>query len=135
MTNSQLIARLEQLSGPDREVDAEICCKFHLIGHRPAQPDDFDGRYGYSPGNIKCDTGFLQSDKYTASVDAALALAAKVLPGWRPSIGQNIHHGYWYGMVKQVDPQTGDITDFDHIGPAPAVTLLIAILKAHGASK
>jgi len=69
-----LADRVEALAGPDREVDAEIACAIKFRNHRPAQPDDFDGKYGYSPGDIKVDTGFLTAESYTRSLDAAMTL-------------------------------------------------------------
>ena len=81
-TLQDLKARVDAASGPDRRLDAELCCAFHLTGLRPAEPDDFDGKYGYSPGNLKCEHGFLQADSYTRSIDSAVSLTERVLPGW-----------------------------------------------------
>ena len=52
-----LLSRVEALTGPDRGIDAELA---RMIGEKP----------------FGCPT-------YTASVDAALAFAEKVLPGIR----------------------------------------------------
>ena len=77
MTRATLLAlaeRVEAATGADRELDAAIDCAVRLPDLRPAQPDDFDGKYGYSAGNIKCEHGFLMSYRYTASLDAAMSL-------------------------------------------------------------
>lgn len=109
MTHSQLIARLEQLTAPDREVDGDLW--LHLFKGKP-----FDTVESGQP--------------FTASVDAALALAEKVLPGWywlKPNI-------YLMAMYR---PGHGDTESVEHTGyhPVNAIALCIAILKAHGASK
>jgi hypothetical protein len=99
-TLKSLRERVIAAEGPDRRLDAELCCAFHLTNLRPAEPDDFEGKYGYSPGNLKCEHGFLMAEFYTSSIDAALGLVERVLPGvhwdrftegdvhlyWRPNI-------------------------------------------------
>lgn len=74
-----LAARVEALTGPDQETDAEIACTVKFRQLRPSRPDDFDGEYGYNPGYLKCEHGFLMADAYTASLDAAASL---VPAGW-----------------------------------------------------
>jgi hypothetical protein len=71
----ELAERCEQASGPDRRLDAEIACATRHPHLRPAEPDDFGGKYGYEPGNLKVDTGFLMAYHYTRSMDDAMTLA------------------------------------------------------------
>lgn len=81
MTKQELLAladRVEALQGADREIDAEIACAIKFPKLRPVRPDDFDGKYGYSAGNIKVDTGFMMAHSYTASIDAALSLVPEM---------------------------------------------------------
>lgn len=91
MTDLQsLIERVEKLTGPDREVDAELCLAFSYIGwvENPLNlrrsedhsnlldyEADEDGD-GHLSGCTDC------APELTASVDAALAFAERVLPGW-----------------------------------------------------
>lgn len=70
----ELASKCEAAAGPDRRLDAEIACVTKFANRRPAEPNDFDGKYGYDAGNIKVETGFLMSDRYTASLDAAMTL-------------------------------------------------------------
>lgn len=96
-----LIDRLSNLDGPDREVDREI-----------AKIDP-----GPKPSMIPFD--------YTASVDAAIALAERVLPGWGWLV-QNCGHPACI-LVK-------DDTSYEVRGTTPAMALCIALLRAKEAS-
>ncbi|MGN8022084.1 hypothetical protein ACTJJ7_15380 [Phyllobacterium sp. 22229] len=118
MTHSQLIARLEQLTAPDREVDI-------LIGKI------------FPPKKIHSDGSWFERDDFvrypavTASVDAALALASRVLPGWLvANIGQD-DSKTWHAEIRK-----GHCTAYSSVelggAPVPAIALCIAILKAHG---
>lgn len=68
-----LIDRLSKLDGPDREVDAEIDRAFGLnvdVGALTGPWTDYP-----KPDHYR------ETSRYTASVDAAIALAERVLPG------------------------------------------------------
>jgi len=103
---SDLITRLSKLDAPDREMDGEIW-RYLMSGEPRAV------LHGPIP-------------KLTASVDAAIALAARVLPGWnwlRPERNiMAVHH------------EDHSITFFA-VGATPAIALLIALLRAKEASK
>ena len=67
---------------------------------------------------------------YNGSLDAAKALHEAVLPKWSPSVGQNVHHGYWFAHVMKSDD--GSIVG-DHSGLSPdnpARAWLLAIIRA-----
>jgi hypothetical protein len=72
MTLTELAARCEAATGPDRELDAEIAAK--LCGGSAVSPIDLSGRY-WKPGA----RGFCIAPAYTASIDAALTLVPE---GW-----------------------------------------------------
>lgn len=123
---AHLIERLEKAVEPDRRIDAELACAMIFIQLRPAEPFDFDGRFTYEPGNIKCEHGFLMSDHFTASIDAALSLVEKKLPGWTYTVDASA-------------PESG--IDFDLFPPGRAdkcsvtakslpLAILIALLRA-----
>lgn len=97
--HTELIARLEALTGPDRKVDAEIGVILHI----------------HPPGG-----GWL-SHEYTGSIDAAVALCERVLPGWRYIICPI------FAEVKH--PEKMMLDRYGH-GANPAIALLIATLKA-----
>lgn len=124
MTRTTLLAlaeRVEAATGADRELDAAIDCAVRLPDLRPAQPDDFDGKYGYSAGNIKCEHGFLMSYRYTASLDDAMSL---VPSGYEWSVN-------WCGNSVANVSEIG--VDYPvHCGGAatPALALTAACLRA-----
>lgn len=130
-----LIARLEAATAPDRELDAEIAATFHYVHNMPDWVNNWSGKWEAAKSGrvyLMEDSGnrgpnFI-SVSFTESIDVAVALAARVLPGWSPSIGKNVHHGYWYGEVRRVDD--GPIVGFDAMHSVPAIALTIAILKA-----
>lgn len=64
------------------------------------------------------------------SLDAAKALHDAVLPGWSPSIGQNVHHCYWFAHLLRAD--NGSIVgDYEWSAiDNPARAWLSAILHA-----
>lgn len=125
----ELIARLKAATGPDRELDAEIACLTKFPSLRPAKPDDFDGEYGYSKGNVKAEHGFLQADRYTASIDAALTLVPE-------------GEGHWpwvqISTVNPTNPASGaeaviyvaGTKSFMGKAAIPAIATAIAALKA-----
>lgn len=65
---------------------------------------------------------------FTASIDAAVALAERVLPGWLPSISKSIQRRYWYVELSRVG--YGCVKDVDAVHDIPAIALVIAILRA-----
>lgn len=109
-----LIAKLEALDGPDPEMD-----------HFLADVLDYPNVHRFSTGRLPADAPV---PAFTASLDAATALVERVLPGWSPSIGQNVHHKYWHGTVLQVID--GEIIGHAADHASPAIALLIALLRA-----
>lgn len=121
MTNS-LLNRLEAADGPDRELDAEIAMAFK--GCRP--PMKTIGRY-------------------TASLDAALALAGEVLPGWAVKIDgpkwTYLDHSKWTAMLKEprgepefhqgsMVPLYPHRTIIGETHKSPAIAMILALLRA-----
>lgn len=94
-----LIAKIEKLDGPDREVDAEIASA--LLGRK------------------------IGVAKYTASLDVAVALVERVLPGWwwlKPY--WNIMSVYRHG---DGDVESVEYSATHHVN---AIALVLATLKA-----
>ena len=126
MPNPTLLERVEAASGPDRELDAVLWLAFtpgatRRTLHVPhwQRPYDID--------ETRDEKGrLIIVPSYTSSLDAALALVERVLPGW-----------LW--MVASADPPnrlparvelwTGD-EEVRASAATPALALLAALLKA-----
>lgn len=128
-----LIAKLEAASGPDRELDAEIAATFHYVSNMPDWVNDWSGRWeAVKSGRVYLieDSGnrgpnFI-SDSFTDSIDAAVALAERVLPGWE-----------WHRLLgREMEvyrPGSGADEEeqfFSSYHPSPAIAIVIAILRA-----
>ena len=114
-----LIVRVERLEGPDREVDLEIA--------RALVPDVICTRLVRWPPPER-EEDFTHWE-YTASLDAVVALAERVLPALAPAIGMNVHHRYWHGRLSFVRAD-GDVDGYSADAPTPALALLLALLRA-----
>lgn len=131
-TIEELVGRVEAATGADREIDGLIwkACEekpgddWQLMGsgvwHR-RDPDDY--------------VAFDVPPKLTASIDAALALAERVLPGLSPGVSQNVHHGNWYAWFadgeQRADGQftSTEVAEANHDFSAP-LAIILATLKA-----
>lgn len=83
----KLLAQVLDATGPDRELDAALAVAF-LPGARAAEADSVAGTYWcYSPS---LGAYLLIAERYTASLDAAIALMERVLPGWRMGVRDDI---------------------------------------------
>lgn len=126
---TDLIATLSGLTSPSREVDADI---FQLLGG-----SEWDKAYIRAqepcgcPHDLAVSTARERySPAYTASIDAAVALCERVLPGWQWAV--------WGGAVEagstkprcmaHVSDGRTQWTASDT--PNAAIALLIAILTA-----
>lgn len=70
---SKLIERVENATGPDRELDLELA---NVAGWR------CDGDWLYTPDGAMAAFTADSPPAYTSSLDAALALVEEKLPGW-----------------------------------------------------
>lgn len=130
---NDLLERVGAATGPDREIDAEIawaCLEEDWSsGPERAVSEPF--------AHIK------MLPEYTASLDAALALVERVLPGWLPSVEKRRGLGApptgmvsadiagrsgWEGWTGRVRLTAG-IYYFEN-APTPAIALLAAMLRA-----
>lgn len=135
MTLSELIAKLEQASAPDRELDAEIACAARFPEHRPARKGDHAGVHGVDPesdwaGHIYVPTGFLVAYSYTRSIDDAMTLVPE---GWNLRIAENDKHWWWAELREGFETSYRRV----EIGrsPTPALALCIAALRARAQDK
>lgn len=73
-----LIERCEAAQGPDRLLDAAIWCAFPPMPVAATVDEVWHGRVLFDNGGPDS----RRSPAYTASIDAALALAERLLPEW-----------------------------------------------------
>nr|WP_313372608.1 hypothetical protein [Brucella intermedia] len=134
---TDLITRLSKLDAPDREVDAELEAvslggrvylndpeSKEVIIERPIDGFWIRGIYPYR-----------KIARYTASVDAAIALAERVLPGFNADldIGTALNADAKFGCRLWRDYSEAQNYEGEAFNSATA--LLIAILRAKEASK
>jgi len=129
---ANLLSRLQGLTAPDREVDAEIDTT--LFGGETVwkQANGTMEMYPASRRASKTHIGGFANEHVppvTASLDAAVALCERVLPGWAKGFD-----GGPKTCIAFVDPHDYDDRMFGArytaCAPAPAIALIIAILTA-----
>lgn len=138
---SGLLARVEVAARPDRHLDAAIYDAFGDDGSRVAfKVDDWSvepglhlSRYhdGWLIGRNPQDQYADDLPRYTASIDAALALVEKVMPlALQAAILQFMHEGVVGGHCWLYGPTTPNDSDIELHGEGHAKALPLAILAA-----
>jgi hypothetical protein len=105
---TDLIKRLEEAEAGSRGLDWEIDRLFPSLGTPPA--------YEWPVELIPA---------FSRSLDAALALAERVLPGWTRGVDEQ-NNGRWKAGVFD----RASLAHFATEAPTPALALCIAVLKA-----
>lgn len=125
MTLTDLIEALQKATGPDREIDRDIADTLGL------GPDESWERPKHQRGIINMDVGnwskgniSRSSPRYTSSVDAAIALAERVLPG------RSVMMGWRQSSETRPWARVGLWPDPDATGATPAIALCVATLRA-----
>lgn len=130
-----LLERIEAATGSDRELDGRIWCAIN--GYNFVAWDGAGVVYRFrEPGIRHMDAAHVQP--VTRSVDSALALVERVLPGWTFTIARHYGHdnptGPFYADMASVEwiqdlPGT-EGQQAEAYGATPALALLSALLKA-----
>lgn len=127
-THADLLARVEAATGPDRELDAALWLDFTPGATRRAST--VKSSKGLWPDYTIDETreaggALIVVPAYTASLDAALALVERVLPGWVWSVGNLASGG---GQAYLMRAQSAALIGGK--ASTPALALLAAMLKA-----
>lgn len=133
-TLRQLLARVEGAAGADREIDAEIALTFQIPNEHynaPLRRPVLSPPQHHRPGLLEyveiSGVSARPAPEYTASVDAALALVGRVMPGWELLISdEGDEPDKW---VASMGPRH-TFTSYEGVGPTPALALLAALLRA-----
>lgn len=128
---SKLISRVEAASGPDRELDCYLQAALEY-----KQPVRVVGPPAYDPQRYFCnplpETNWIGYDllnttpRYTASLDAAVALVEKVLP----QAGGTTTFGPAHMFVAMITDRPGGGEKYLGKAATPALALVSALLKA-----
>lgn len=123
-----LAARVEALTGPDREVDAEIAVASKAV------PYDMEPAFGAGWWRGIYDNRHWQAPEYTASIDAAMTLVPE---GWEAAI-YSAPVGSDLNANVQIETeqmrQRPDFYPLESIAKSPALALCAAALRAKAAS-
>ena len=133
MSLADLIEMLEKATGPSLELEGMVWCA--VAGYEFVMWDGAGCVYR-DPAAPKWDAGIkhaaaLRVRPYTASLDAAVDLCSRALPGWRGSI----QFGNFGGPVNAYVCADETVDDVIASHPVPAIALCIAILKAKQAQE
>lgn len=122
-----LIKRLEEATGPCRELDARLLLWEHpSLGSYPWMQTSI-GKWIRKDGNAS----IVSAPNVTSSIDAAVALAERVLPGWgfKLTMGEGYRHAQ--AVMHRSHPTNKQVVAEHDVLP---LALCIAILKAREAS-
>lgn len=140
-TYTDIRARLEAATGPDRELNEEIAfaIRWRPTSGLPATSfAEHEAKHGYETA-WTAHAPFRLSwpiPDYTASIDAAIALVEEKLPGWSWRL-MNVSHGTPTGMpkcsLKHPISSGRDVPGFARTPALAILTALFAALEANDA--
>lgn len=126
--NEKIRERVAALTGPDRKVDAALERGFGLGIFAPI-PDDAElGDIPHGPGYGSA------IPRYTASLDAAIALVERVLPGWARGFEEGPLTCMAFVDPSDYETRFGSAAYVEK-GPTPAIAMLLALLAALSGGK
>lgn len=153
MTNDELLARVEGLVGPDREVDALIICALLAPAGSRVEQSRINGawciyepvKFGSDPWRLWERTPFeFRTASLTAGIDAALALVERKLPDVCVSVTSNVTDNgrrgaceMWrwaanrFEFAREHNEKNGHESMHQNIGAAtPPLAIIAALLRA-----
>lgn len=116
---SELLSRIEQASGPDRELDFWISIRFPI--DEPTRHSDDELQADIDLVGIE---GMVIDAPYTASLDATVALVERMLPGAVWSAGKG-----WDGPWSCIDT-SGTMCNHEGRAATTVLALLTALFRA-----
>lgn len=122
---AELLERVKAETGPDRELD--IAIGLAVGGFERVQRGILgvvEYRFWMPEGGWNSGSSTVMIPKFTASLDAALALVERALPGAEWSVGHNACDDFVATCWVQ------GVEDLDYHAPTAALALLAALLSA-----
>lgn len=120
---SELLERVKATTGPDREIDGLLAIAFAPEGEERAELGEATKLYGKYWYRHQYGEGSQLSPHFTSSIDAALALVERCLPGWKWNVGHDandeLHVTVWHG-----------VTERDEYAATAPLSILAAFLSA-----
>lgn len=125
MTLQSLLERLEKASGGDREIDARLAEAFggfaDVIRALNEDGSTFDAMVDYG------EDSFDECPRYTSSLDAALSLVERVMPGWGYFLRHDADSGYVAALVY---PDAFRVTPGATKAASMPLALCLALVRA-----
>lgn len=118
---SELIAKLEGLSGPDRELDHALFQHFYAGMIERGQYRRMLDVYVSATDPLDR----MSIDAFTASLDAAVALVERKLPGQEWTVGSRDTLGHPWGKVR-----SESLRSIQDSAATPAIALCLALLRS-----
>ncbi len=116
-----LLERVEKAEGPDEEVDMQLCLLAYPEIMAVSEKRDDGFWYHKQWGRMSVPAN------YTASIDAAVALVEKMLPGWTG----HLDFGGSQACAYAIRPLTeGPLVEHRAFATTPALALIAALLRA-----
>lgn len=117
---SDLAERLEKATGPDREIDLDLMV-LGWGGPRERYLTDELGRLAFG-----------DQRQFTSSLDAAVALCERVLPGWGVEVLASDRDNWRAAVWPWISSRgTRDERGFNYsYAPTPALALCLAVVRA-----
>lgn len=123
---AELMERLEALQGPDRDVEEALALTYG--GFKTSYEVGMAGNWWhrFTEGGLTTSV-----PAYTSSIDAALALVEKVLPGWwLHGLGRSPLHGLWWATLYSLEERRAAEVEDQHSAPLAILIVLLRSLEA-----
>ena len=132
---TDLIECLEGASVGSKALNMDVVEALGECAHRETEYYNIQGDSGFDCTACGKDPHRPGVPPVTTSLDDALALAERVLPGRAVGVSQQIHHGHWYAWLTNIGADGDPWNEAGASAAAPALALVAAILRASEQSK
>lgn len=135
-----LIERVEKLTGPDREVDERIICAVAAPAGAYVEQSRINGNWCIYVPNHRGEPKLWKAEGWwraggwpvTGSLDAAIALKERLLPGW--SLAMLVGPERTSVFVRDKTLLDPNKIERDGYSASPAIALVLATLRAYAAT-